>query len=370
MDHGTGSGGSRVESCSNCGADDVQAEKLGFFERMLRWLRLGRPAPRARLTCRNCGSELPAHGGARIAMLRSRPSNASWWGAPIRFLRVLLGARTAIPAPIVYLAAALVGAVLGALLDLAAGWPWWIVALGAVAVVWVLFLMTALKAPGQGVPETLSSRLHDALSPKGAVHRWQRRQEQLFRTPPFPLYGLSPSWQGHRFLGGMGGGGMGRDASVNRLELAHGDPSGSQLRVSSSGGRGEAELPEEFLLQELAEQLWREVHRPPPDLSPDRFHEWLEAEDRERRMGEAPPFGPVEIPVEGEPVRFAYLAQGSGWVALGRRAGVTISLLARNLDVRQVELVTVRDVEPYIEGSRRLHERWEDPPAGGESGSG
>jgi hypothetical protein len=39
---------------------------------------------------------------------------------------------------------------------------------------------------------------------------------------------------------------------------------------------------------------------------------------------------------------------------------VSITLRGRNLDVGEVELVTVRDVEPYIEGSRRLQERWRD----------
>jgi hypothetical protein len=222
------------------------------------------------------------------------------------------------------------------------------------------------------MPESLWSQLLDALSPKGAVDRWQRREEQVFRNPPFPLYGLPPSWEGQRFLGGMGWGGMGRDAGLNRLELAHGDPEdpkGTELRVSSSVARGEPELPEELLLRQLAESLWHEVHRPPPELPAERFHEWADARGRGYRRRETPPFTPVRVPVDGEPVAFSYLAEGFACVALGRRGTITITLRGRHLDVAQVELVTIRDVEPYVEGSKSLHQRWRTESEGGGAGS-
>ncbi|MGH2652881.1 MAG: hypothetical protein ACRDHV_00835 [Actinomycetota bacterium] len=333
-------------------------EEFGLLERALRWLQYGRPAPRARLTCRQCGSQLLAHGGRGYAVLRARRYQASWWGAPVRIVRVLLHARTAVPVPIIYAGAAAAGTILGIILDLTVGRRWWAVALGSVAGVWVLFLLTAFKAAGRRMPESLWGQLLDALTPKGAVDRSRRREEQVFRDPPFPLYGLPPSWQGPRFLGGMG-----RDAGVTQLELAHGgpdDPSGMELRASSSVARGEPDLPEEFLLRELAESLWHEVHRPPPDLPAERFHAWAESREREYRRRETPPFSQVVIPMDGEPTRFASLAEESTWVALGRTGHVTITLRGRNLDVGQVELVTVRDVEQYIEGSRRLHERWRD----------
>lgn len=349
------------EACSSCGAEDWQVQEFGPLERVLCWLQFGRPAPRASLTCRQCGSQLLAHGGRRWAVYRARRYRAFWWGAPVRIVRVLLHARTAIPVPIIYVGAAAVGTILGIILDLTVGWPWWAGALGSVAGVWVLFLLTAFKAAGRRMPESLWGQLLDALSPKAAVDRSRRREERVFRDPPFPFYGLPPSWEGPRFLGGMGWGGMGREAGVNRLELAHGDPEdprGMELRVSSSVARGEPDLPQELLLRQLAESLWHEVQRPPPDLPAERFHAWAEARERERRRRETPPFSHVEVPVDGEPTRFAYLAEQSSSVAQGRSGHVTITLRARNLDVGQVELVSVRDVEPYIEGSRRLQERW------------
>ena len=39
---------------------------------------------------------------------------------------------------------------------------------------------------------------------------------------------------------------------------------------------------------------------------------------------------------------------------------MTITLRARNLAVDAVELITVTDVEPYVEGNRRLKERWQN----------
>lgn len=50
---------------------------------------------------------------------------------------------------------------------------------------------------------------------------------------------------------------------------------------------------------------------------------------------------------------------GLAWVAVGRWDSVTITLHARNLALDEIELVR-KNVEPYIEGSRALRERWRD----------
>jgi hypothetical protein len=39
-------------------------------------------------------------------------------------------------------------------------------------------------------------------------------------------------------------------------------------------------------------------------------------------------------------------------VALGYKYDITISITARDVDIEDVSLVTIRDVEPYIEGSQ------------------
>lgn len=63
----------------------------------------------------------------------------------------------------------------------------------------------------------------------------------------------------------------------------------------------------------------------------------------------------VRIPVDGEPVRFDHLSERDG---LGRDGphGRYDHHAARKGPGRAVELVGVNDVEPYVEGSRRLRE--------------
>jgi hypothetical protein len=351
--------GDLEESCSNCGAEDWQVEEFGPVERLLRWLQFGRPVLRARMTCRNCGAEFLTHRKGSWRGYRRRRVLEGWWGAPIRVLWVLIHARTAIPAPWIYGAAAGAGALLGVALERTLEWPWWAVALASVSAVWGLFLLTAFKAVGRRMPQSLWRDLLDALDPKGAGARTMRREEEAFRNAPFPLYGLPPFWAGPRSLGGMGWGGMGKDAGLTELELRHGDPEdpeGTELRISSSVSRGERDLPWALVLRGLAEDLWVEGHPPPSDH--EQLRQWINAREREHRRQETPSFAPVRIPVDDESVSFDHLADGSAWVAVTRRDALAITLRARNLSIEGVELVTVRDVEPYIEGSRQLHERW------------
>ncbi len=353
-------GQSQIEACSKCGAGDWQVEEFGLFARLSRWLQSGRPAPMARLTCRNCGTEFLTHDRGSWTVLRSYRMVSDWWGAPIRVLRVLVHARMAIPAPWLYLAAAAAGTLLGLALNVTIGWAWWAVALASVAAVWIPFLLTAFM--GVGRRQSLWANLLDALDPRGALARWSRREEEALRAAPFPIYGLPPSWEGPRLLGGMAWGGIGRDVGPTELELAHGDPedpTGLMLRVSSSLSRGEPDLPLELVRRQLGEWLWQEQKRPPTGLPQEGLREWVRARDREFRRRVIPSFTPVRIPVDGEPVRFDHLPEGRAWVAVGGTDDLTITLRARNLAVEAVELVRVNDVEPYVEGSRRLRERWQ-----------
>jgi hypothetical protein len=69
-------------------------------------------------------------------------------------------------------------------------------------------------------------------------------------------------------------------------------------------------------------------------------------------------WSPVTIVVDGRPVAFARLAEGRYWVAQGELEGRTLTLHARDLPVESVELVEVTDLEPYIQGRRRLEAAW------------
>lgn len=337
------------DACGTCGAEDWRVEELGLAHRFWWRLRTGRPAPRNARICGRCGAR---SFGSSSALYEATPVQTSWWGAPVRVWRALLGARTAYPAPIVYVGAAAVGIVVGVLLDLALGWPWWAVAVAFVVLVWLVFLATAfVRHPGK-VP--LSTELLNALSPKGRFDRMHRRDEEAFRSAPFPLYGLPATREGPRFLGSVGWRG---DVGDDELELGHGDPSDPgalELRVTSSVTRESGAASDQEFLRSHARHLWREIQRPPKDLPPERFHEWVLAREREHRERGEPPIATLDVRVSGEPVRFSCVLEEAAWVGIGHLSAVTLRLWARNLEPGSFELERIVDVEPYIEGSRRL----------------
>jgi len=71
-----------------------------------------------------------------------------------------------------------------------------------------------------------------------------------------------------------------------------------------------------------------------------------------------PAWSQVMIPVDGWPVGFQWLAEGRHWIARAELDGRTLTLHARDLPVESVQLVRVIDLEPYIQGHRRLQEAW------------
>lgn len=274
-------------------------------------------------------------------------------------IRVLLRARLAIPAPWIYLASAATGTLLGLALDETIGWPWWAVTLGSVAAVWTLFLLTGFR--GAKRRSELWSSLLDAIDPKGASDRWNRRQEEAFRTAPFPLYGPPATWRGLRCLGGGDWGRTGKHAEPTELKLIHGDPedaAGAVLRVLVSAELGDRETAREDVLRRLAEDLWQEQHRPPQGLPPERLHEWARARDREVRSRETPPAALVHVLVDGRAIPFDHISEGTAWAAVGRADDVTITLRAWRIAIEAVELVRLTDVDAYVEGTRRLRDRW------------
>jgi hypothetical protein len=298
-------------------------------------------------------------------MYRLAPRHGtSWWGAPIQIVRALLRGRTVIPSPLIYLMAAVLGVGLGIVLDRVIGWPWWSVAFGSVAVVWIVFLATAFGPASRRMQTPVRTRIRDALDPMGMFDRLERRQEQVFRDRAFTIYGLDPSWEGPRFIGEVGSGWHAGAGDVGELELVHGDashPSGMLVRVASSPSSiGE---PRDRR-RELAEQLWLEAQPPPAHESLERFIDWEDAVERDRRSRPTPDFRTIELSVDEEPISFSFLFEQNAWVALGSKEDVTISITARDIGIEDVSLVTIRDVEPYIEGRRRLLEPPSETPGG------
>ena len=339
--------------CMECGARDVEVTRPGWAEGLGDWLRSGGPWRPPRRTCRRCGHVTDASSVAWLAAPRRR-----WWSVPLGLVRTLRGRRRMVPVPATYLAATVVAAVLGVAAELLFGWPWWLVAAAVLVAVWLFFASTAFWGAG-GSDQPLATALLRVVRPHKAIERHHRQEVERFRAAPFPLYGLPPAWPGGRYLGGWEGGwAKGQRPVTTALSLAHGDPltdQGPELRVETRVEPVDTDQAMALPLQSrrhLAEELWLRAAPPIHDLA-----EHIGQLAAARRRPD-PAWSQVTIPVDGRPVAFAWLAEGRHWVARAELDDRTLTLHGRDLPAESVELAQVADLEPYIEGQRRLHEAW------------
>jgi hypothetical protein len=339
--------------CMDCGARDFEVTRPGWAQGLCDWLRFGGPWRPRRQVCRRCGSVSSAGGVGTLV-----PYRRAWWSVPVELFRIVRRRRTMTPVPATYLTASVAGAALGVAAQLAFGWPWWVVAAGSVAAVWLFFVSTALWGGGSSRP--LATEVLRVVRPGRAVARDRRQQVERFRAAPFPLYGLPASWPGPRQLGGC----EERWSKDRRgpvtvaLDLGHGDPlaeQGPQLRVEVRVEHVDTEQVLAVRVQsgrDLAEELWLQA-APTAD---DAAEHWDRIAAARRRPD--PAWSQVTIPVEGRPVAFQWLGEGRHWVAQAELDDRTLTLRGRDLPVESVELVRVFDLQPYIEGQRRLEEAW------------
>lgn len=122
--------------CPECGGAPAEERPPGGWERFSYWLVNRGKAPTT-LVCAN-GHEWVRSSG--LTLFRGSSSVPRWVRLPGRLFRTLLAERRAQPTPMTYLLAAGTGLLLGLVLDLALGWPWWAVTAGFVVFAWLLFL--------------------------------------------------------------------------------------------------------------------------------------------------------------------------------------------------------------------------------------
>jgi hypothetical protein len=335
-----------------CGARDFEVTRPGWAEGLGDWLWFGGPwRPTSRI-CRQCGNTSSSRS---VGMLV--PSQRGWWSLPVHLLQILRQRRAMTSVPATYLVAMVVGAALGVAAQLLLGWRWWLVAAAVVAAVWVFFFSTAFWGGG-GSSRSLATEVLRIVSPRRAVERDLRQQVARFRAAPFPSYGLPASWLGPRQLGGWEESrATGRRPVTTALSLAHGEPlaeEGLQLRVEVRTYReGDEVLPVRSESRRgLAEELWWEAAPTARDVA----EHWDQVAAARRRPD--PVWSQVTIRVDGRPVDFQWLAEGRHWVAYAELDDRMLTLRGRDLPVESVELVLVLDLEPYIEGQRRLQEAW------------
>ena len=151
---------------------------------------------------------------------------------------------------------------------------------------------------------------------------------------------------------------MGQRPVTTALSLGHGDPlteEGPELRVEVRVEHVDTEQAMTAWLlsrRELAEELWLRATPPAHDLAG--HLDQLAAARRRPDLA----WSQVTIPVDGRPVAFQWLAEGRHWVARAEVSDCALTLHGRDLPVESVELVQVSDLEPYVQGQRRLQQAW------------
>ncbi|HEX2029896.1 MAG TPA: hypothetical protein VHL78_00640 [Actinomycetota bacterium] len=299
-------------SCPNCGADDWEVHERATTDRLAEWFRTGWRAPRREMRCRRCGEAV----GTPLVTVRGRPG-------VIRHLRFAWPIKLA---PWVHIAAASLGVVAGVVLDATVGWPWWAFPPVAVTATWLAFSVPALWRWTWRGPGGIGVHLLEALSPRRG---WRREADlrRTFQRPPFPLYGLPPSWEGPRSAGGWGAT-MGR---VNRITLVHG----------SEGQRGTLAVETWNALPDDALALVRGIAA--DELEGDRGA----ASDPSAGGGR---WERTTLRVEGKALPFDLARRGDWWAAVGRVPTGVVVLQGHRFPLERLELVRVLDTTPYVEG--------------------
>jgi len=252
------------------------------------------------------------------------------------------------PVPLLYLEVLAAGIVVGIVVDVLTGVPWWRLPLVALAATWLCFLSSAFHGPMQG---GLARDLRIAVQPGRETALHEAENEKAFREAAFPLLGLDESWAGDRWLGGF----TTANGEVSELDLGHSRVSadsgvvrlvvGVQVPRNTPRGRADEDVALTLAALSLDSRLVRAGGtgwQPGDDEAP-----WLRLAPASR----------LTISVDGAPVEFEGWGEGERWVAVARVVERIVTLTAHNMEPKLVSLRTITDLEPYVEGARLLRRR-------------
>ncbi|MDX2466683.1 MAG: hypothetical protein QNL12_05175 [Acidimicrobiia bacterium] len=249
--------------CPECGADPANVHEPSLGEQFAYRMRLGmRLAPL--LTCPD-GHEWRAGSHTRMTLRTPSPL-----GRAIRVPSALIGTvrrgRRMEPVPLTYLMAAGLGLVVGVIMDLVLGWPWWWVAIAVMAMVWLFFMSTAFWGPFRLTRHDFM----DAVAPQRAQVNKRNRLAAAVEAGESVLFALA-DWPGEATLAGWGGS-AGHTIS---LTLRFG---GEEQRIEvQTSSPLEQRMPATLQMENLADNLLGGLEQPPPDLTGDEWHNWSAA---------------------------------------------------------------------------------------------
>jgi hypothetical protein len=209
-------------------------------------------------------------------------------------------------------------------------------------------LWVAWATPGDE-PEVLWTRPLEEVLKDAEQERKQR--EWSFQRAPFPLYGLPPSWEGRRFLGGGSWSGW-RSERVHSLSLVHGslvEGEGPMLVTETAAAGAPAGGG---VLRVVAEDLWNRNVRNVEDAVAALSHE--PPQDRDLVTSPTPSRAKALIVVEGTTVVFDVLSRLGNWVGRATVEGFLVTIEGQDFPLQGLEVVRIKDLGPYIRGSREF----------------
>ncbi len=249
--------------------------------------------------------------------------------------------------------AAAVGVVLGVIAQLALGWPWWLVAVVWLVVVWLTFLSTALSPRGR---DRLWIELVATVSPARAERLEMDLLLRSVETAPGPPYGLA-EWAGLRSLGGHGRSSL---HGLSRLELLYGVPSAEpHVRVDTHWAQPDRRQPELEVREQLMEELPHRRIAPPDGLSPEELQAWVVQRRLEIERRPPPEWSRRKLLIDGTPQQCDALVEGEDWVALVELSHAVVAVVSHRVPTRQIALTPVADLRPYVAGAVELRRRHE-----------
>ncbi len=147
------------QRCPQCGKKPVGVVRASPWDRTWHWFNSGTPVPDT-MTCED-GHQWSS---GSISSVRVYRPGHDWAWLPVSLSRMVSRHRSMQAVPRTYVLAAVVGALLGGLLELLVGWSWWLVALAFMAAVWLFFLSSAFWGPD---PVRIDD-IRDVIDPQGS----------------------------------------------------------------------------------------------------------------------------------------------------------------------------------------------------------
>lgn len=330
--------------CPHCGTGAVEAHRQRLWQRVRYWLVNGSDAS----TEMTCAQGHQWTGGGRTLIRRGRTGRFRRLLLPVELFRVVRRARSMVPVPLTYLMAILVGGGLGVILNIAVGWPWWLVAVGLFAAVWLFFFASALWGPGR----TLGNDLLRVIDPQRARARRINRLEDAVTTGRLVCFEVA-DWDGSRSIGGWGG-----SRQPERVTLHHGEPQLDDFWVSiatrSTKHVGGANRNRDRLIRQL---LRTAEGQPPDDLDVVEQHQWRIQQHRRLEETEQPPWSRSVLNVDGHETRCEVARVADRWAAMAVVDNVVIEITAHGIEPSGVGLRRLATLKTYIDGQRELQHK-------------